>query len=211
MKLPNFKFLLPVIIAGAFHFFGALGISMGQNWFVKQTPLNMLISLGLVFYTAHLSKNTIIFFLLSFFIGMLAEWVGVNTQLLFGNYYYGNVLGYKIWGVPILIGINWFLVTYCCSIVIQKYFNNIQVIFAAVLIGLLTTMLDFVIEPIAIKLNFWQWSNGVIPFYNYFCWFIFSSIIGFCFIKLKIRAINNFPAILLLFQFLFFLILNCTL
>jgi putative membrane protein len=41
--------------------------------------------------------------------------LGVHTGILFGNYKYGNALGLKLNDVPILIGINWFIVVYACG------------------------------------------------------------------------------------------------
>ena len=38
---------------------------------------------------------------------MLTEAIGVNTGLLFGTYEYGANLGFKIFGVPLIIGVNW--------------------------------------------------------------------------------------------------------
>ncbi len=42
---------------------------------------------------------------------MLSEIIGVNSALLFGDYSYGSVLGLKIGGVPVLIGVTWAFVT----------------------------------------------------------------------------------------------------
>ena len=42
---------------------------------------------------------------------MITESLGVNYGLIFGNYEYGNNLGFKFFGVPFLIGINWIILT----------------------------------------------------------------------------------------------------
>ena len=36
--------------------------------------------------------------------------------------------------------------------------------------------LDFLIEPVAIELGFWQWHADKIPFENYVAWFILATI-----------------------------------
>jgi putative membrane protein len=56
---------------------------------------------------------------LTFLTGILVEIMGVNTGLLFGDYQYGAVLSPRIKQVPWVIGINWFLVIYCCGISIH--------------------------------------------------------------------------------------------
>ncbi|MBK7882949.1 MAG: carotenoid biosynthesis protein [Chitinophagaceae bacterium] len=50
------------------------------------------------------------FLLICVCIGIAVEIIGVKTGFLFGNYSYGIVLGPKIQSVPILIGINWFII-----------------------------------------------------------------------------------------------------
>ena len=44
----------------------------------------------------------------------------------------------------------------------------------SILAGLLCTLMDFVIEPIAIKYDFWSWEGNEIPLFNYLTWFVFS-------------------------------------
>jgi putative membrane protein len=72
----------------------------------------------------------------------------------------------------------------------------------------IATCFDFILEPVAVKLQFWSWENGQIPLLNYICWFTISAILlG---IKLYFKAIrfNIFATSLLIIQALFFLMLN---
>ena len=41
------------------------------------------------------------------------------------------------------------------------------------------TFFDIIMEPAAVELNYWLWQDSIIPFYNYFCWFLFGSIFSF--------------------------------
>jgi putative membrane protein len=68
--------------------------------------------------------------------------------------------------------------------------------------------LDFLIEPIAMKLDFWQWKNNAVPLQNYIAWFVSSFILFFIFRTLNGRIENKFAKVILLIQFLFFGILN---
>jgi len=67
-------------------------------------------------------KNTafFVFFAFSFLVGMGVEMIGVNTGHLFGIYQYGVKMGAKFNGVPWLIGLNWFILMFCCGIVMTK-------------------------------------------------------------------------------------------
>jgi bisanhydrobacterioruberin hydratase len=83
--------------------------------------------------------------------------------------------------------------------------------FFAVIIdsALLATFFDWVMEPIAVKLGYWQWlGDGNIPLFNYVCWFGVSTLLMFLFRILSFPKQNQFAVNLLLIQFMFFLILR---
>jgi putative membrane protein len=70
------------------------------------------------------------------------------------------------------------------------------------------TSLDFLIEPIAIKLDFWQWQNNTVPLQNYLAWFILSFILFYIFRLTNGIIENRFSKIILIIQFVFFGMLN---
>lgn len=140
--------------------------------------------------------------------GWLIEVIGVNTGLLFGNYQYGHELGFKIYNVPLVLGLNWYCVVVSTSQVVEKHFNT-NLYAKAMIAGLLCTALDFVIEPVAIKYDFWAWEGGIIPFFNYVCWFIFSSLFaGFYLLKSRDLGWNKTGYSLFFIWLIFFTILN---
>jgi putative membrane protein len=144
----------------------------------------------------------------------------VNTGLLFGQYQYGPVLGPKILGVPWLIGLNWFVIVYCSgsflihSLELMKSKFNIRVTAtsstAMVVLGgaAMATFFDFILEPVAVKLNFWTWNNGDIPLYNYLCWFLVSAVLLRINLQLKQVNAHVFASSLLIIQAVFFLMLH---
>jgi putative membrane protein len=137
--------------------------------------------------------------------GFAIEWVGVHTGVLFGEYDYGASLGYKALGIPIVIGLNWYCVV-LSSVSISNYLTVNKVV-KAVIAALLCTFLDFLIEPIAIRYDFWSWGGNEIPIYNYVCWFGFSFI--FALLYLRYSAKPNKTATALFFIWLvFFTLLN---
>jgi putative membrane protein len=73
----------------------------------------------------------------------------------------------------------------------------------------LAVFFDWVMEPAAVKLGFWQWGgNGSIPSFNYVCWLGISMLLLTCFHVLRFDKSNKFAVHLLLIQVMFFLILR---
>jgi putative membrane protein len=217
------KKINPLFLALLFHGSGLLGIlfTRYRDWFVSSTPLVMLFMFLLLANTQLESlKNFLLSFAIAFVISMGTEIIGVNTGLLFGEYQYGPVLGPKILGVPWLIGLNWFVIVYCSgsfllhSIELIKNKLKIPLTGATsttmVVLGgaALATFFDFILEPVAVKLDFWTWSNGDIPLFNYLCWFVVSAVLLRVNLQLKQVNTNVFASSLLIIQAVFFLLLN---
>ncbi len=221
--MPYIKKYSPLYLALLFHITGVLGILFTpfKDWFVISTPLVLLTMFILLANTQiKLSKAYILFFLIAFAIGMTTEIIGVNTGLLFGDYQYGQVLGPKLFGVPLLIGLNWFVIVFCsgsllaqCIDLLQRKLNiNLAAAtstFVVVLGGAaIATCFDFILEPVAVKLHFWSWENGYIPLFNYVCWFIISAILLGVKVYIEKMRVNTFATSLLLIQAAFFMLLN---
>jgi putative membrane protein len=141
----------------------------------------MAISLiSIIIYSKNKLNNYLIL-LLIFIVSFLAEYIGVKTGILFGEYNYSDVLLLQINNVPIAIGFAW-ISTLLTSFAISQKLNANKYILSIINAGLMTG-LDFFLEPAAIKLNYWQWDTVSVPLFNYFTWFILSFI--FSFISLK--------------------------
>ena len=213
-------------IAILFHVCGWVGISFTpyKDWFIQNTPLNILLMTGLVIWTQpQKNKAFFLFFLVCFMVGMGVEMIGVNTAKLFGHYSYGMVMGNKLNGVPWLIGLNWFLIIFCCAAVIQQFHRWVirrlpedappvpnQLIAVSTIIdgALLAVFFDWVMEPMAVKLGYWKWVDENIPFYNYLCWFLITALLLTLFRLCGFHKINQFAVHLLIIQLLFFLALR---
>ena len=196
-----------------------------KNLFIQATPLNLLLMFILLIWTQEDKGSSFIFFVvIAVGIGFMAEVTGINTGLLFGNYTYGKALGTKFLQVPLIIGINWFVIIYCSGISIQTLLNKLVKgvsvqnqklsvtlkVFSVIIDGaILATLFDWFMEPIAIKLGFWHWNeDGGIPMYNYLCWFIISAVLLAAFQYFNFRKQNKFAINLLLIQVMFFLLLR---
>jgi len=216
-------------IAVLFHVIGLTGILFfDRQLFVSLTPFNLLLSAGLLIYTqAEKNKAFFLFVLVCVVVGFTVEYIGVNHQLLFGEYEYLNAMGEQWQRVPLVIGVNWFIMMYCCGVSIQLLLNRMwnklkdtdqparkNVGFVAVILdaALLATFFDWVMEPVAVKLGWWKWlGDGSIPLLNYVSWFGISALLLLLFRLLSFDKQNQFAVNLLLIQFMFFLILRTVL
>ncbi|MEJ6598798.1 MAG: carotenoid biosynthesis protein [Crocinitomicaceae bacterium] len=152
----------------------------------------------------NLRKAAVLFSI--FVLGYSVELIGIKTGFFFGEYSYDTALGSKFLGVPLIIGLNWVIIVAASSSII-KYFIKKPLILQALLAAALCTLLDFIIEPIAISYNFWTWTDGTIPFYNYLCWFGFSFLFSTMYLY-RNKEINKTGIIIYIIWTNFFIILN---
>ena len=160
---------ISIAIIWLFHISGILGIIYGNSeWFISATPLNLSINFVLLLINCNSHKWFFPMVLLGFLTGMITEILGVQRGWIFGDYKYGNALGYKILGVPMLIGVNWALLTIITAAIAQQFYENL---FMRIVIGVgLMIFLDLLIEPIAPVLDFWAFEGGNAPLQNYIGW-----------------------------------------
>ena len=188
---------ITIAILVLFHVIGT-GIMLFYPEGAKLSYLNLLLAGSLLFLSESNYLKTSITLFIILIGGFVIEYIGVHTGLLFGNYTYGAALGPKIGEIPLVIGVNWFCIVLASSSLLFSL--RVNSVIKAILAGALCTGLDFLIEPVAIKLD-------LIPVWNYICWFGFSSF--FSFIYLSLTKSKNRPAqSLYLIWILFFSILN---
>ncbi|MEQ9187774.1 MAG: carotenoid biosynthesis protein [Cryomorphaceae bacterium] len=163
------KHNISIAVLIVFHAVGIGGILYGDAaTFLRLTPLNLLLTFGIICLN-HLDWKRAWIFILTYFVGFGVEVLGVQTGVPFGNYAYGPVLGPKLWSTPLLIGVNWIILLYGANALARKFAMTpwAQALVAA---GLMV-LLDYLIEPVAIRFDFWSWENGVPPLSNYLGWF----------------------------------------
>src|ERR1700761_2175945 len=164
--------LIAVIIIILFHSVGLTGLlipSLRQQ-FLLLVPYHLLLMMAVIIFShQNLDERLFLFVLCVFIGGYGVEWIGVNKHLLFGQYQYGQTLGFQIDHVPLIIGANWFLLIYSAGVLMQR--SRIKSTLLRVLTGaLILVLLDMLIEPIAMYLDYWHWARGIIPQSNYYCW-----------------------------------------
>lgn len=201
------KWLIGTLVL--FYTVGAMGMLLPEHaaFFQTLSPFNLLLTFSILLLARKKkTTNWYLFLAIGTIAGFTVEWIGVHTGYLFGNYQYGTNLGWKLDGIPVIIGFNWLLMIVGSASVAARIFNNrwYEIISAA----LLMTLFDVVMEPVAIQSDFWQWENNVIPIYNYVCWFLIGGVLQFIYYQLKLRESNKVNDALLLIMTVFFIILN---
>ena len=182
------KIFISIFIIWLFNLSGIVGIlSSYSAWFLGYTSLNLLIYVVLIIWNLeNISKKVLIAFSIPFFIGFFTEYLGVNYGLLFGTYSYGNNLGIKIWGVPLMICVNWGLLTIITADLSRVINKNIFV--RSLLGGLLMMILDLIIEVSAPRFDFWQFENNTVPLKNYIAWFIIGSVAHYLYNQISLNT-----------------------
>jgi putative membrane protein len=69
------------------------------------------------------------------------------------------------------------------------------------------TLYDFFMEPVAMKYDFWDWKDGIIPIQNYVAWFLIALVFHLILNAIAKPIRNRMAASLFYIQFGFFLIL----
>lgn len=195
-----------IAIIWLFHVSGILGIIYGNSeWFISATPLILSINFALLLINCNSHKWFFHMVILGFLTGMITEILGVQRGWIFGDYKYGSALGYKILGVPILIGVNWALLTIITAAIAQQFYENL---FMRIVIGVcLMIFLDLLIEPIAPVLDFWAFEGGNAPLQNYIGWTAVAIFLQSIFHYFRIEVKGWFPNQLYILQIIFFTVL----
>ncbi|MFN3756643.1 MAG: carotenoid biosynthesis protein [Flavobacterium sp.] len=203
--LDNPSFCLGFIVI--LHVTGWIGFALFGSDFFLLTPLNLLLSTFIILYHQKSWTNSLkLKLFIVALLGFLVEVAGVNTGTIFGVYAYDQALGFKIWGTPPMIGVNWMLLTYVGTISLKKWFTNSWLV--AISTALILVALDLVIEPVAIANGFWHWDQPDIPLQNFIAWgacaFFFSILLQ----TPKEPLENPLALWFLLIQLVFFGVMN---
>jgi putative membrane protein len=192
-----------------FYLVGIVGIvtPFSHHLFVKLFPLALVLSFIaiLFFHQASFDSKTIIVLVLIGLMSYLIEVAGVYTHLIFGNYKYGEALGIKLLDTPLLIAVNWVMLTYAGSSVTEK--TSLSPSLKIILASFIILGYDIILEQIAPVVDMWYWENNTIPVRNYIAWFIialaFQTIIRIFGIKIR----NSIAWKILLIQAVYLLLL----
>lgn len=197
-------FVMPLM-----HLTGLAGLflSESQELFKTLVPFHLVISLSMMMiFHQDWNRSFVIYCIVTYLIGFGIEALGIHTGLIFGHYQYGETLGWKVIGVPLTIGINWLALIYSAGIIMSGWTisDPLKIIIATTCI----VLLDMLIEPVAMKYDFWNWENNIVPVQNYIAWYIVTAGLLWFFQRAAFRKDNPIAFMYLLSQFSFFWGLN---
>lgn len=164
-----------IYLVVSMHLAGALGLmSSRADLFMLFTPLHLIATTWMLLKSGEGQR----YYLGVIFVAIatyLIEMIGVNTGLIFGDYTYGSTLGLKLWGTPVLIGMNWVLLSYGIAHLISPLAvsRTVKILLGAT--GMVA--IDFFIEPVAIAFDFWTWDTPFVPLQNYLGWWLVSAMV----------------------------------
>lgn len=178
-----------------------------RNLMLLLTPGTLLLTgLIVLFYSYKSSTNNFLLWAaFTYIITFILEVVGVKTGMIFGEYNYGSTLGIKLFDVPLIIGFNWVFVI-LGSIAISRLMTD-NIFLSFIISAFIAFIFDLILEPIAIKLNYWSWYEGIIPIQNYIAWFVIAFIASVFFLKLNLKLRSDISIHYFFIQLVFFIIL----
>lgn len=176
------KFRISIAIIWLLNILAGIVIVSGlENTFMPFTPLSLTIIFALILWHGDFKKEILLALGIPVIIGTIVSFLGVNYGFIFGDYAFGDNLGVKIFGVPLMIGFNWSILVFATSSISKLISNNS--ILAATAGAVLMTSLDIIMEISAPRFGYWEFKLGVAPVKNYVSWFIISFIAHLIFQK----------------------------
>ena len=190
------------------HGAGLVGLlSPARSMFQLATPFHLLLTLSVLLCFHRDWRSSFWWFMGGvMFIGYWIEVLGVHTSLIFGSYAYDTTLGIKVLQVPLMIAVNWLLLTYLCGAVVHHLPVKIPV--KILLAAVLMVAVDYLIEPVAIKYDYWHWENIHPPLHNYLGWLLTALLVQGIFFATPFKKDNLLALPLLIVQVVFFLVLQ---
>lgn len=201
------KFRLSLFLLFVIYLVGTASVLAGKAESLMQLTLyNLLFAIAILLFNAEKPGKTYwLWFAIVSLAGFVLEVAGVQTSLVFGQYSYGEILGIGLWGVPLIIGLNWSLLVFATASVVNV--KNWPIALKASIAASIMVLYDLFLEPVAIRFGFWEWAGGPVPLQNYIAWWLiaFFMLLGvFSYVK-SLR--NRIAMYILGIQTLFFIII----
>lgn len=206
-KILSDRFYLSLTLLVIVYLVGFVTVLLGHaDSLMQLTPYNLLFASGILIYNAEgFNKRYGIWLLVVMLAGFFVEVVGIETGLIFGTYSYGEGLGLKWLDVPLMIGVNWGVLVFATAAFVHKL--KLARWLKAALAATLMVSYDVLLEPVAIRFDFWSWAGGTIPLQNYLAWWIisFAMLLGAFYLVKNLR--NRLAVYVIGIQTLFFIVL----
>ncbi len=197
-------FLVIIYVVG----FAGIGLKLMPQ-LVYGTPINLLLSLAIVMlFDQHKASSLLWFGILVFTLGYGIEVLGVQTGKIFGVYSYGDILGFKLWETPLMIGVNWLLLVIAAGNLVEQVLSKSSIYLKIAVAATLLLLLDLLIEPIAIQWTMWTWENVEVPLQNYIAWWLIAAAMFGIYHQFLGKRVNKVASAVFIIQLGFFVLLN---
>lgn len=199
--------LIGVLLLAIVYLVGIIAVIRGYgNEIMTLTSANLIFAtLVFIANAQKVGRRYFIGFAVAFLTGFIVEVIGVHTGVLFGEYSYGNLLGFKIAEVPLIIGINWAVLVFASAALVEKFrVSNFtkSILAASIMLGY-----DFLLEPVAIHFDMWTWTDSTVPLQNYVTWYVIAFLLLWGVFNYVKNLKNKIALPLLTIQVIFFLVI----
>lgn len=176
LRQEPFRDRLFLFLILSMHLAGVIGLlSPAREFFQAFTPLHLIVTTAILLHRQWRDRRYLLAAAVVAVFTFFVEMAGVQTGLIFGEYAYGATLGPRLGGTPLLIGINWVLLSFTIAHI--KGGMDYPMWAKAAVSALLMTGMDYFIEPVAMAFDFWDWADGDIPWRNYLGWYVVSLLV----------------------------------
>jgi len=231
LKVENFDIILNILFP-VFYLFGVVlfNLDFSFSWIKNLSELFLYLTAFAFFTAIYFSykfqakfnySRFLIFALITYFSTLVIEMIGTKTGMIFGEYTYGQVLSLQLFNTPLIIGLNWFILIVSGSEIARSFTNSVvflkqkknslQLFLATTISAILITFFDYIMEPIAVYLDYWNWGFSDIyqvPPQNYLAWFIIAFVFSLVYLSLQIEIKSTFVKNIFWLQLLFFALLR---
>jgi putative membrane protein len=202
----NKRELIAAVLLGVFFLVGFIGHSLPATLplMLSMTPYTLLACGLIAFFPVFLERTwrVLLWALLVYVITFVLEALGTATGKIFGPYTYGQTLGPMLFDVPLVIAFNWLMIILgALSLAHLIFRKRILVAFAT---AVLAVGFDYLLEPTAIRLDYWTWQAAGIPLRNYLAWFLIALAAALLFVYLKLSVKTRLPLVYFLIQLVWF-------
>ncbi len=201
-----------------YYFIGLIGLILPatRDLFGSLVAFSLIISTIIILLFHKTWSDRFVFVVFFIYVAtFLIEAAGVHTGLIFGQYSYGPGLGVKVLDTPLLIGLNWLMLTYGVFHLLPAawpYWKKVPPGAA------LMVVYDIFLEGIAMYFHWWSWPGDIVPLQNYLAWFVVAFMMLSMLYRFHPRRpdttgtaghhVNPLAGWVFLVQLAFFVILN---
>jgi putative membrane protein len=186
---------------------GCMGLMLVPDLFIPLSIWSLIITFFVLFQEEMNLKNGLVFFSIAA-MGWFIEYIGVHYHVPFGIYEYGDGLGIKVLDIPLVIGLNWVIVTVSSWITVEWAFSKWNKLSKILMSASLMTILDILIEPVAPHLDYWMFQLNWPPVQNYIAWFWLGLLFSALMSMLQWKRVSSTGVVVWMCQFFFFLALQ---